>query len=87
MNTGPKQILDTLIQNLIAKQANQGILTLRQVAFSKSDIRIHEADSQPATSIRDVYNSLLQERRPCAAQRATSTAVCLVSSGLGMDAC
>ncbi|QRD89756.1 hypothetical protein F9C07_3554, partial [Aspergillus flavus] len=52
---------------------NQGILTLRQVAFSKSDIWVHEADSQPATSLGDVYNSLLQERRPCAAQRAAST--------------
>ncbi|OGM47698.1 hypothetical protein ABOM_004279 [Aspergillus bombycis] len=38
-----------------------GILTLSQVAFSKSDIRKHDTDSQPATSIGEVYNSLLQE--------------------------
>ncbi|KAE8168066.1 hypothetical protein BDV40DRAFT_295183 [Aspergillus tamarii] len=60
-NQPPKQVLDVLVQNLIAKQITHGILTVRQVAFSKSDIRIHDAGSQTATSIGDVYNSLLQE--------------------------
>ncbi|KAF5865207.1 hypothetical protein ETB97_004787 [Aspergillus alliaceus] len=53
----PETIPETFIQSLI-------VLTLRQVAFSKVDMRIHNPDSQRAirnTSIGEVYIPLLQD--------------------------
>ncbi|PYI09732.1 zincin [Aspergillus sclerotiicarbonarius CBS 121057] len=59
----PKEIPESLVQGLAAvKQVNQGILTLRQVAFSKFDMEIHDHRSGSAwTPIAEVYNSRLQE--------------------------
>ncbi|RAK95973.1 M3 family metallopeptidase [Aspergillus ibericus CBS 121593] len=59
----PKEIPESLVQGLAAvKQVNQGILTLRQVAFSKFDMQIHDhCASSTSTPIAEVYNSLLQE--------------------------
>jgi metallopeptidase MepB len=62
----PKEIPDKIIHNLVAaKQLNQGILTLRQVAFSKFDMKIHNPemslDEIEGTDISKLYNSLLQE--------------------------
>ncbi|PYH94522.1 zincin [Aspergillus ellipticus CBS 707.79] len=60
----PKEIPDALVEGLVAaKQVNQGILTLRQVAFSKFDMEIHSrtfasySDAQPP--VAEVYNSSL----------------------------
>ncbi|PWY96132.1 zincin [Aspergillus sclerotioniger CBS 115572] len=56
----PKEIPESLVQRLAAvKQVNQGTLTLRQVAFSKFDMQIH---NHPGSApIAEVYNSLLQD--------------------------
>ncbi|KAE8138519.1 thimet oligopeptidase [Aspergillus pseudotamarii] len=60
----PMELPLVLAQNLGAtKQLNQGILTLRQVAFSKFDMQIHNPDSHHAIErmhIPKVYNSLLE---------------------------
>ncbi|PYI28099.1 thimet oligopeptidase [Aspergillus indologenus CBS 114.80] len=59
----PKEIPQSLTQDLGAtKQLNQGILTLRQVAFSKFDMQIHHPVSHPdveTMDIADLYNRLL----------------------------
>lgn len=61
----PKEIPDELVHNLAAaKQLNEGILTLRQVAFSRFDMMIHNPashDEIEATDISELYNSLLQD--------------------------
>ncbi|KAJ5826887.1 hypothetical protein N7447_003650 [Penicillium robsamsonii] len=61
----PKEIPDSLVHSLIAaKGVNQGILTLRQIAFSKFDMQIHCPSSHSLIeSMRtgEVYNSLLQK--------------------------
>lgn len=61
----PKEIPDDLVRNLVAaKQLNQGILTLRQVAFSKFDMKIHNPTSHEeieSIDISELYNSLLRE--------------------------
>lgn len=61
----PKEIPDDLVHDLVAaKQLNQGILTLRQVAFSKFDMKIHNPvshDEIEATDFSELYNSLLQD--------------------------
>ncbi|KAJ5420928.1 hypothetical protein N7465_003447 [Penicillium sp. CMV-2018d] len=61
----PKEIPEDLVHSLIAaKGVNQGILTLRQLAFSKFDMQIHCPSSHDLIkSMRtgDVYNSLLQK--------------------------
>ncbi|PWY66014.1 zincin [Aspergillus heteromorphus CBS 117.55] len=62
----PREIPDDLIEGLVAaKQVNQAILTLRQVAFSKFDMQIHTRSfhSEPNTlsPIAEIYNSHLQE--------------------------
>ena len=53
-----------LAENLGAtKQLNQGILTLRQVAFSKFDMQIHHPASHrdvETLDISELYNSLLE---------------------------
>ncbi|OQE04995.1 hypothetical protein PENVUL_c028G07869 [Penicillium vulpinum] len=60
----PREIPDDLVHSLIAAKAvNQGILTLRQIAFSKFDMQIHCPNSHSfIQSMRtgEVYNSLLQ---------------------------
>ncbi|KAE8422238.1 thimet oligopeptidase [Aspergillus pseudocaelatus] len=60
----PIELPLVLAQNLGAtKQLNQDILTLRQVAFSKFDIQIHNPDSHhniERIHIPEVYNSLLE---------------------------
>lgn len=61
----PIELPHYLVQNLVAaKQVNQGILTLRQIAFSKFDMRIHNPESHQDVQIlqiSEIYNSLLQE--------------------------
>ncbi|KAJ5943433.1 hypothetical protein N7516_003601 [Penicillium verrucosum] len=61
----PKEIPENLVRSLIAaKKVNQGILTLRQLAFSKFDMQIHCPSSHHLIqSIRtgEIYNSLLQK--------------------------
>ncbi|KAJ9481534.1 hypothetical protein VN97_g11941 [Penicillium thymicola] len=61
----PKEIPENLVRTLIAaKKVNQGILTLRQLAFSKFDMQIHCPSSHHLIqSIRtgEIYNSLLQK--------------------------
>lgn len=61
----PKEIPDNLVHSLIAaKGVNQGILTLRQLAFSKFDMQIHCPGSHDLIqSMRtgEVYNSFLQK--------------------------
>lgn len=59
----PKEIPENLVQGLAAvKQVNQGILTLRQIAFSKFDMQIHDHHSGSAWApIAEVYNSRLEE--------------------------
>ncbi|EIT83563.1 thimet oligopeptidase [Aspergillus flavus] len=60
----PIEIPLLLAQNLSAtKQLNQGILTLRQIAFSKFDMQIHNPDSHndiKEMRIPEVYNLLLE---------------------------
>ncbi|OQE41462.1 hypothetical protein PENCOP_c005G02375 [Penicillium coprophilum] len=61
----PKEIPENLVHSLIAaKGVNQGILTLRQIAFSKFDMQIHCPSSHSlieSMHTGDVYNSLLQK--------------------------
>ncbi|CAI7594628.1 unnamed protein product [Penicillium discolor] len=61
----PKEIPENLVRSLIAaKKVNQGILTLRQLAFSKFDMQIHCPSSHHLLqSIRtgEIYNTLLQK--------------------------
>ncbi|KAJ5614550.1 thimet oligopeptidase [Penicillium herquei] len=60
----PKEFPLALARNLgDAKQLNQGILTLRQVAFSKFDMQIHNPDTHEDIETMDVseaYRSLLE---------------------------
>ncbi|KAE8373711.1 hypothetical protein BDV26DRAFT_296701 [Aspergillus bertholletiae] len=60
----PMEIPSALARNLEAtKQLNQGILTLRQVAFSKFDMKIHNPASHhnvETMDIPEIYNSLLE---------------------------
>lgn len=45
------------------KIVNQGILTLRQIAFSKFDLEIHGPSSDDSIEwmdLREIYNTLLQ---------------------------
>ncbi|OQD86858.1 hypothetical protein PENSOL_c084G06051 [Penicillium solitum] len=60
----PKEIPESLVRSLIAaKKVNQGILTLRQLAFSKFDMQIHCPSSHHLLqSIRtgEIHNALLQ---------------------------
>ncbi|KAJ5738646.1 thimet oligopeptidase, partial [Penicillium malachiteum] len=60
----PRKFPLALAQNLgAAKQLNQGILTLRQVAFSKFDMQIHNPDAHDdieAMDISGAYFSLLE---------------------------
>ncbi|KAJ6031938.1 thimet oligopeptidase [Penicillium herquei] len=60
----PKEFPLALAQNLgAAKQLNQGILTLRQVAFSMFDMQIHNPDTHEdieAMHISEAYYSLLE---------------------------
>ncbi|EED17480.1 conserved hypothetical protein [Talaromyces stipitatus ATCC 10500] len=60
-----KEIPDEMVNNLLAaKQLNQGILTSRQVAFSKFDMQIHNPvshDEIEAINFSELYNSLLQD--------------------------
>lgn len=61
----PREIPEDLVKGLAAvKQVNQGILTLRQVAFSAFDMEIHGEHGQEISEgngIAERYNSLLQE--------------------------
>lgn len=55
----PRSLLESLIE---AKSVNQGILTMRQVAFSMFDMQIHCPISHQSLQSMDtceVYNSLL----------------------------
>ena len=56
----PRSILERLVK---ARSINQGILTMRQVAFSRFDLEIHCPASHGAVKsidIGEMYNSLLQ---------------------------
>jgi metallopeptidase MepB len=59
------EIPNEIVHNLVAaKQLNQGILTLRQVAFSKFDMKIHNPashDEIEAIDFSKLYNLLLQD--------------------------
>ncbi|GKZ37191.1 hypothetical protein AbraIFM66950_008614 [Aspergillus brasiliensis] len=61
----PREIPEILVRGLAAaKQVNQGILTLRQVAFSIFDMQIHGDrghDISEGNGIAERYNSLLQD--------------------------
>ncbi|KAJ5588517.1 hypothetical protein N7537_011195 [Penicillium hordei] len=61
----PKEIPKDMVHSLIAaKGVNQGILTLRQLAFSKFDLQIHcpcSHDLIKSMRTGEVYNSLLQK--------------------------
>lgn len=61
----PQQIPQQTIQNLIAaKSKNQAILTLRQLAFSTFDMRVHNPSSHNEIVTMDidhVFNSTLVE--------------------------
>jgi metallopeptidase MepB len=61
----PKEIPRSLLKRLVeAKSINQGILTMRQVAFSCFDLAIHCQASHGAVKSMDIgaiYNSLLQK--------------------------
>lgn len=60
----PKQIPRSCLERLVeARSINQGILTMRQVAFSSFDLEIHCPASHGAVKSMDIgemYNSLLQ---------------------------
>jgi metallopeptidase MepB len=60
----PKEIPRSFLERLIeARSINQGILTMRQVAFSSFDLEIHCPASHGAVKsmdISEIYNSLLQ---------------------------
>ncbi|KAJ5963101.1 hypothetical protein N7481_013406 [Penicillium waksmanii] len=60
----PKEIPRSLVETLVeARSINQGILTMRQVAFSNFDLEIHCPSSHEAIKsmdIAEIYNSHLQ---------------------------
>lgn len=60
----PKEMPLGLAESLAAtKVVNQGILTLRQIAFSKFDLEIHGPSSHESIEsmdLRETYNVLLQ---------------------------
>ncbi|KAJ5153222.1 uncharacterized protein N7482_009700 [Penicillium canariense] len=62
----PEEIPRSLLEKIVkARSVNQGILTMRQVAFSKFDLEIHCPASHRAvksTDIGEIYNSLLQRK-------------------------
>ncbi|GLA14499.1 hypothetical protein BDQ94DRAFT_147969 [Aspergillus welwitschiae] len=63
-NRPPREIPEALVKGLAAvKQVNQGILTLRQVAFSAFDMEVHGEHGQEISEgngISERYNSILQ---------------------------
>ncbi|RHZ51502.1 hypothetical protein CDV55_103765 [Aspergillus turcosus] len=60
----PKEIPGSFVERLVeARSVNQGILTMRQIAFSSFDLEIHCPASHGAIKsmeISEIYNSLLQ---------------------------
>lgn len=62
----PKEIPRSFLESLVkAKSINQGILTMRQVAFSNFDLEIHCPafhEAVKSMDIGEIYNSLLQRR-------------------------
>jgi metallopeptidase MepB len=60
----PKEIPRSIIERLVeGRSLNQGILAMRQIAFSSFDMEIHCPASQAAIKsmdIGEIYNSLLQ---------------------------
>jgi metallopeptidase MepB len=69
----PKEIPRSIIERLVeGRSLNQGILTMRQIAFSSFDMEIHCPASQAtikSMDIGEIYNSLLQRTTLLRVQR------------------